>query len=405
MMDVKKIYYPGNGGAFRIFIAKNEENYFIPNLNNSLSSLEKKFIKQYSSKLNFKKNLFPLKDAIAEEKLQHEWYDLSDNFFSLLIKDKEKIWDINDNLISKEMLNIASQTANIIRNKNIFYKIVSQINSDYLLPNWKIIKDVNNIEKYKTEFIYPIIVKSCNGKGGKGNLVCNNSEDLTLVKEIFASELFAKKQERHTYNPKEEIIIEKFISDSSSYNLSFYCNLNGQMSDVNISEQIIEEVFYRGNIYPAYLNTYEKNKILQIGKDICNYMHKKFQYYGWLGLDFIKIGNEIYVIEANPRVNSVTHAHSLSDGNAFIIRLMKYNTKNYNHIFNSFYFNHSKKTGILPYQLPNSDEILIISIAETLNLAKSQLEEFSKENALTTVIQSQTKTYSKSISYYLSKKK
>lgn len=404
-MTVKKIYYPGDGGAFRIFIAKNNENYFIPDLDNSLSILEKYFIHQYASKLDFNKNLFSLENIITEEKFQYEWYDLSNDFFSSVIGNKEKIRDTNNNLIPRETLDTIAQTANIIRNKNMFYKIVNQINSDYLLPDWKIVEDINNIEKYETKFTYPIIVKSCNGKGGKGNLVCNNSEDLTLAKEIFTSELFAAKQERHTYNPEEEIIIEKFIPNSSSYNLSFYCDLNGQMLNANISEQIIDEVFYRGNIYPTHLMTSEKNKILRIGKDICEYIHKELQYCGWIGIDFIKSGNEIYVIEANPRVNSVTHAHFLSQGNAFVIQLMKYNLKNYNQIFDRFYFDQSNKTGILPYQLPNLEEILIISIAETVNLAQSQLEEFSKENKLITVAQSQIQTYSKSISYYLSKKK
>ena len=56
-MDVKKIYYPDVGGAVRVFLSENENDIFVVNLNNSLSELEKNFIKKCAPHLGFRKNI------------------------------------------------------------------------------------------------------------------------------------------------------------------------------------------------------------------------------------------------------------------------------------------------------------------------------------------------------------
>lgn len=402
MTDVRKIYYPGAGGAFRIFIARNSEKYFIKNLDDSLSILEKEFISGYSHALGFNNNLFDIKNKTNYENCLYEWYDLSEEILSSIIKNQKAIQDIYSNNVTVEQLKTASHAAKTIRSKNIFYKIISQILPYNFATDWKIINNINLLKDFADDFEYPIIIKSCNGKGGKGNLVCNNSSEIHFIEQIFTSELFAKKQENHAYNINDEIIVEKFYPNSPSYNLSCYCSPDGKMQDVKIAEQIIEEVFYRGNCYPVKLNPEEQKNMYQIGCNICHYINRQLGYFGWLGLDFIKINNKICVIEANPRVNSVTHAHNLAQGNAFIIRLMKYHEKNYKKVFCHFYFNKSNNTGILPYQLPNNDEALIISIAPTINEANLQLEKFAAETKLSPVKQSQKCNYSKSASYYFS---
>lgn len=400
-MDDRKIYYSGNGGAFRIFIAKNSENYFIPHLDDSLSIWEKQFILGYAKRLGFNNNLFNFNGKTFKENCQYEWYDLSDDILNAIIKNKKEIRDIYDNIITTDQLQIASYAAKMIRNKNTFYKIINQILPNNFVTNWRIINDITLLKDYSYDFIYPVIIKSCNGKGGKGNIICNNPLEIQFVEQIFSSSLFAKKQENHVYNIKDEIIVERFFPNCPSYNLSFYCTPNGKMENANIAEQIIEEVFYRGNMYPTQLNEQEQKNIYQMGNDICHYINNKLGYLGWIGLDFIKINDKICVIEANPRINSVTHAYNLVQGNAFIIRLMKYQEQNRKQIFCKFYFNQLTKTGILPYQLPNRNEALIISIAPRINEAKMQLKNFITETKMCPTKQLQVSNYSKSLSYYL----
>ena len=218
--------------------------------------------------------------------------------------------------------------------------------------------------------------------------------------------MFAKKQEINTYNIADEIIIEKFFKDCPSYNFSFYCDINGNMLFASASEQIIDEVFYRGNIYPARLNKEQNNRMKKIGSEICQYINKEFQYFGWIGLDFINVDGKIFVIEANPRVNSVTHAHKLAKGNPFIIRLMQYKTADsIDTSFSNFYFDKTTATGVIPYQLPNLNEMLLLSAATNFDDAVKNLDNFAEKSGLHCVKQQSINGYSKSISYYLAKQK
>ena len=406
MADANKIYYPGVGGAFRIFMSENDNNISIIDFDNSLSELEKKFIVECAPCLGFQNNFSTFERQTFKAPVADcEWYNLTDDFLDIIKDIQIDIFDISGQKITfKQLRNAADATAKI-RNKNFFYKIVHEISQDYLVEGWKIQKNINELIN-SSQFDFPCIIKSCQGKGGKGNLVCYNQRDFDQVYNIFLSDLFAKKQEINTYNVFDEIIIEKFFKNCPSYNLSFYCSINGNMMYPRVSEQIIDEVFYRGNIYPANLNKEQNNHMKKIGFDICQYINKKFQYFGWIGLDFINIDGKIFVIEANPRVNSVTHAHKLAKGNPFIIRLMQYKSADsINVAFNNFYFDRTTAIGVIPYQLPNSNEILLMSVATNFDDAVKNLDNFAEKSGLDYIKQQSLDGYSKSISYYLLKQK
>ena len=393
-----KTYYADKGGAFRLFITNNKIDTFVIDYDTSLTSLEKEFISEYAAKFGFKNNLHPISNLNNEN--IYEWYNIGPALLKhIKSQKKEHIKDINGNHITLKNLEKARKASEYIRNKINFYRLIKNINPDFLVPN-------TNIEKLdSTIHAYPFIIKSVQGKGGKGNIVCFSENDLSMVQSVFSSELFASKQENNRYNINRKVIVEKFFPNAPSYNYSFYCNTKGRISQAHISQQIIDEVFYRGNIYPSDLTLKQEKSIKQIGKEICRYIHKEYGFIGWIGLDFIIINNKVYVLEANPRVNSVTHAHQLANGNAFIIKLLKHQNKSVKSIFNNFFFDHTSLCGILPYQIPNQEEILLISIHSSLEQAIQQLEIFKTQNSLTDVTQENIKPYSKSVSYYVAKMK
>ena len=46
--------------------------------------------------------------------------------------------------------------------------MVNNLASDYLVKDWKLEKNINELLKHK-QFKFPFIIKSCQGKGGKGS--------------------------------------------------------------------------------------------------------------------------------------------------------------------------------------------------------------------------------------------
>lgn len=400
-MNNNQLYYSGSGGAFRVFIAHNNKNIFIIDIKNSLSLLEREYIQKYAHLIDFKNNIHPFDMTMKSEEFICEWYNITHELIHFLEKYKINIKDIYGHSVSYEQLYLALKFIHKIRDKNSFYHLIRQSFPDYLLDNNEFLSGVSELDT-KIGFHFPIIIKSSHGKGGKGNITCFSKNDLIEAKKILCSDLFAQKQENHIYDINDTVIVEPFLENCESYNLSFYCDTHGEMRDIFLSEQIIEEVFYRGNIYPTNLTQNEKMYIFKIGQQISHYLSKNLGYLGWIGLDFIKTpSNQIYVIEANPRVNSVTHAHKLAKGNSFIIQLIKFNPKNTDILFRNFYFDHLKNIGIIPYQIPKNDEMLIISINTSRKLALDKLKKFIIKMQLNIVTQPQVEKYSKSISYYL----
>lgn len=390
-----KIYNASVGGAFRLFISDNQTDVLVVDFDTSLTDMEKCFINDFAYKIGFRNNL--KKEKNDDESDYYEWYNITDKFLDYVKQQKNPIKDINGNELDLKDLKEIKVAADTIKDKINFYEMIDKINSDYLLPE----RYFGKISNINCE--YPFVIKSAYGKGGKGNIVCFSENDLAEVKRIFSSDLFKTKQENINNDYANKVIIEKFFSNVPSYNLSFYCNKDGSMQRENISQQIIDEVFYRGNLYPVPISSICRQKIMNIGKYICTYIGKNYNYVGWIGLDFILVNDCIYVIEANARVNSVTHAHQLAKGNSFVIKLLKHQNKDVKSVLGSFFFDNKLKCGILPYQIPNNEEILIISVNSSLSQAQKQLEEFKKQNKLTDVLQEITDGHSKSISYYVAR--
>lgn len=235
-MVMKKIYYTGKGGAFRLFVAENKTDICVVDFKNALTKTEQIFIEEYASKIGLRNNLRPFQNLNGV--YQQEWYKITKHFLKHVSQNGGQISDICGDILTLNDLSKAYFATKKIQNKLCFYKIVQKINPDYLLPNWKI----NKLENQKNE--YPLIIKSCQGKGGKGNIVCYSDSDFDQCHKILNSKLFAKKQENGQYNTSNKIIIEKFYPNAVSYNCSFYCTKQGKIKFQKISQQIIEEVFY-----------------------------------------------------------------------------------------------------------------------------------------------------------------
>jgi len=394
-MVMKKIYYPGKGGAFRLFVAENKIDVYLTDFKNALTKTEQIFIEKYAPKIGLRNNLQPFQNLTGV--YQYEWYSLTNHFLNHIHQNGGQISDICGDILTLNDLSKAYFAAEKIRNKLCFYKMVQKINPNYLLPNWKI----NKLENKKIE--YPLIIKSSQGKGGKGNIVCYSDSDFNQCRKILSSKLFAKKQENEQYNPLNKIIIEKFYPNAASYNCSFYCTKKGKIKFQKISQQIIEEVFYRGNIYPPLLTKSQLKDITEISGKICHICHSDYGYVGWLGLDFILLNGKIHVIEANPRVNSVTHAHEFSKGKPFFIRLMRHKAMQLTEIFDKFILDPETRYGIVPYQIPDNENVLLISVNSTLEKAENELKRFAQANGLENVTQENILSFSKSVSYYCTK--
>ena len=151
-----------------------------------------------------------------------EWYNLTDDFLDIIKDIQIDIFDISGQKITfKQLRNAADATAKI-RNKNFFYKIVHEISQDYLVEGWKIQKNINELIN-SSQFDFPCIIKSCQGKGGKGNLVCYNQRDFDQVYNIFLSDLFAKAagSEKEEIATKERWILFDAVDSGLSIDMIF----------------------------------------------------------------------------------------------------------------------------------------------------------------------------------------
>ena len=88
-----------------------------------------------------------------------------------------------------------------------------------------------------------------------------------------------------------------------------------------------------------------------------------------------------------------------------MIRLMQYKSKDSIDIaFKNFYFDKSTAMGVIPYQLPNQNELLLMSVSNSIESAIENLDKFAKKTKLLPVSQQVINNFSKSISYYLLKR-
>ena len=395
-----KLYFPGAEGPYKSIISGTPVFYDDKKIsNNELALL-----------LKFNNNLF--KDSIyisdlssIETDVNLTWYAADEgliDFFNELNSKKLKII-FNGKTLTSEFLKKIYNTSKIIRNKPQFYNMIKEWGFSSYLTSHEILA-FNNINEFYSskKFDFPIIVKSSFGKGGKGNLVCYDDNDFKNCISILNSDFFSQKQEYKESVKESKLIVEPFILGCRSFNATFFCKNDLQENDILISEQDIEEVFYRGNKYFPAEDLKIRNTMSDVSLLLADKLISNLGYYGWLGIDFLITPNdEIRILEINPRVNSVTNGYLVSKGLPFQIKLckLKDTTVSSSNIDELVMYDGS--TGILPYQISSNLEFLLISIGQNRSVIEKNYTDLFQKGLVMEVTQRSIENSSKSISYYL----
>lgn len=150
----------------------------------------------------------------------------------------------------------------------------------------KIIHSIKKIEKEK----YPYFIYSAHGCGGLGS-----------KKIFFKSDLKQFFSELNTKQKKGPFAITKLIQGKLISPNTTALVTNNNTIVISISDQILIENKYVGNIYPSKLNLRVKNEIIKNTKIIGNHL-KNIGFRGLFGLDFIiDEKNKVYTVDLNSR--------------------------------------------------------------------------------------------------------
>ena len=272
-------------------------------------------------------------------------------------------------------LEILEKAHDDIGRKEFFYEIASGILPDAMPDrNKTIFSDFNALKSGIGNVVevegYPIIIKSSNGKGGKGCLVCREESDLNLATEIIGHDIFSVKSEYGEDSRPLPFIVEKFLENASSYNISFFVGEDGmdEREVVLLSKQIItNDTIYSGNeshdLSESSVDT-AKDYARRLGVEFA-----KIGMRGWVGIDFVKdVEGEIKLIEANPRINGNTHAVRFLKElgrEEFLMPILEWVGEE---DFHSDYMSQilgERSAGAFPYNLNRNDSLLYMFHGDT----------------------------------------
>lgn len=367
---MKTVYYPSYGGNFRAFITSGSDILFD---NATFSELEQDYISSHPN---------------ASTSIIESISDLPDSFIiSPYAFDKQTCLFINQCLengknvyLDKKKLQsadlpILEKAHDNIGRKDFFYDLASSILPDAMPDQNKTI--FHNFEAMKqgieatiAECGYPIIIKSSNGKGGKGCLVCREKDELDMALRIIAHDSFSEKSEYGEDSRSLPFIVEKFLDNASSYNISFVINDSGvdATKPLLLSKQIIvNDTLYNGN------ESHDLDEIaVETIKSYAFKLGEKFSergIRGAIGIDFIKDqeGN-IRLIEANPRINGNTHAVEFlgkMGRKAFVIPILEWTDAGDFYPDSVDQILGEKKGNAFPYNLNRNDSLLYVFHGDT----------------------------------------
>ena len=371
-MDIPSVYFSKEGEGYKAVLASENTTVILsegtPEITNfemeCLHELKKVGVIDKIDVLNFSDL-----NSININNLNVTYYAFDEFVFNNVLSLSKKINNIylNGDCIY-DIENILRKTSEI-RNKTNINSLLYDANINISIPDGETLDDYEKLSKnifsIANKISFPIIIKSSWGIGGKGNLVCYSKGDIILALKIIKSKLFNKKSEYGKYTLLHPFRVEEYFENKSLPNSFFMCQKTKQ--PIYISDQIINEVFYNGNEYPSKISLQDKYKIIEYSELIRNYLYNKLNYIGGAGVDFMIANNKIFINEINPRINSVSHAHIISNGKPFKLQLFKYEKKistvNFFKDINPFLYKPGMEEGILPYQFSNSGKILFLIIS------------------------------------------
>ncbi|MFH1376741.1 MAG: ATP-grasp domain-containing protein [Candidatus Woesearchaeota archaeon] len=152
----------------------------------------------------------------------------------------------------------------------------------------KIYENITDIEEKER---YPFFISATYSSGGFENGPIFSKQDL----EKFNSNL-------RLNNKYNKFVVSKLIKDvKHSPNVSCIVLGENKTQIICITDQILRQHKYLGNIYPSILSDEIKDKIIEVSKKIGNYMSFS-SFRGVFGLDFIVDSkNNLYTVDLNPR--------------------------------------------------------------------------------------------------------
>ena len=247
------------------------------------------------------------------------------SFFDLLVKANKQIF-YDGSILDENRMTTIMNAASKVRDKTTFYKMISSSGVSCVPDRHIFVGSVRELRNGKSHIIdsvsFPLIIKSKSGKGGKGNLVCRDDKDFDKAIQIVSGERFVGKSEYQEDENGLSFIIEPFLDGARSFNFSMKVKTSTEQGYV--SEQLIEEVFYRGNRSIDNKEREKSDLIARSSADVSSSILLPSGYEGWVGIDYIEHNGILYAIEVNPRVNNVTHAAMLASQRNFMLKLFRY---------------------------------------------------------------------------------
>lgn len=396
---IKPLYFPGFGGAFRSVLSNDSCGIY---LFRPLSQYEERYA-DFLHRLGHNKTpLYLHPYDIKDLSVNLSWYAADHHLLAFC----KKLWNLGKEIFCDGVILEPEQVQKLIdiskhiRNKPNFIQYLKEH-----FPQNTIIQgeqlSVSNLDNIIPNMPLPFIIRSAHGKGGKGNIVCTSKQDISVVNDILSSAFFSGKQEYGEDIFDFDVLVEPYLQNSISLNASCYIDCMRKIKYIDISEQTIEEVFYRGNRSVDWMLKKDLRKIQDLAIQLAKKLSNDFGYFGWLGIDLLMLNNrELLILEVNPRVNSVSHVRRIVGDLPFRLDLITTNSP-YETI-NRFCDHHLKEYGIMLYQMSKDTELLALTTASNISDLSNKITGFINEahelDFLTTV---QKLGHSKSVSYFL----
>ncbi len=164
------------------------------------------------------------------------------------------------------------------------------------------------VKKYKKA-----IVKVPCGASGKGLYIIDGKESIKRTLLIL----------KRFHSNEEYFLVEGWIDNKKDYNYQLYVG-EDSTKVFSIKEQILDKTIYTGSLFQIDNNI--ETEILDKGKQIGEYLRKKFNYNGFLGIDCLTDNGELVpILEINGRFTLSTYLSFLSAvfGNKFFYSFYK----------------------------------------------------------------------------------
>ncbi|MCP4147982.1 MAG: ATP-grasp domain-containing protein [bacterium] len=143
------------------------------------------------------------------------------------------------------------------------------------------------------------VVKETFGSSGKGTYYIKDKKFFNNILKLIR---FPKKKTGY------EIIVEGWVNKKSDINYQVVITETGDIRQVALNEQIIEQTTFRGTIYPPRLTKHQQQELEKAAVQVAKAIYKQ-GYWGIIGIDAIIDENDLVypMLEINGRFNLSTY--------------------------------------------------------------------------------------------------